>query len=33
MSTVQWGELYNEFKDKKLNTNKLEAEIKRANAR
>ncbi len=28
MSSVQWGELYNEFKDKKLNASKLEAEIK-----
>jgi len=28
MNSVQWGELYNEFKDKKLNANKLEAEIK-----
>lgn len=28
MSDVQWGELYNEFKDKKLNAGKLEAEIK-----
>jgi hypothetical protein len=28
MSIVQWGELYNKFKDKKLNTEKLEAEIK-----
>ncbi|MEW5757942.1 MAG: DUF262 domain-containing protein [Candidatus Omnitrophota bacterium] len=28
MSSVQWGELYNQFKDKKLNANKLEAEIK-----
>jgi len=28
MSNVQWGELYNEFKDKKLNANKLEAEIR-----
>lgn len=28
MKGVQWGELYNEFKDKKLNANKLEAEIK-----
>ncbi len=28
MSGVNWGELYNEFKDKKLNANKLEAEIK-----
>ncbi|MCX6789738.1 MAG: DUF262 domain-containing protein [Candidatus Gribaldobacteria bacterium] len=27
MNSVQWGELYNEFKDKKLNANKLEAEI------
>jgi hypothetical protein len=29
MSSVQWGELYNKFKDKKLNANKLEAEIKK----
>lgn len=29
MSKVQWGELYNEFKDKKLNAKKLEAEIKK----
>ncbi len=29
MSTVQWGELYNEFKDKKLNASKLETEIKK----
>src|ERR1035437_1147735 len=28
MNSVQWGELYNEFKDKKLNVTKLEAEIK-----
>ncbi len=28
MSGVQWGELYNKFKDKKLNASKLEAEIK-----
>jgi len=28
MSGVQWGELYNEFKDKKLNAKKLETEIK-----
>lgn len=28
MSSVQWGELYNGFKDKKLNANKLEIEIK-----
>lgn len=28
MSTVTWGELYNIFKDKKLNSKKLEAEIK-----
>jgi len=27
MSSVQWGELYNQFKDKKLNAKKLEAEI------
>jgi len=26
MSSVQWGELYNQFKDKKLSANKLEAE-------
>ena len=29
MSGVQWGELYNEFKDKKLNAGKSEDEIKR----
>jgi len=29
MNSVQWGELYNKFKDKKLNSNKLEAEIKK----
>jgi hypothetical protein len=29
MSSVDWGELYNKFKDKKLNANKLEAEIKK----
>ena len=29
MNNVQWGELYNEFKDKKLNANKLETEIKK----
>ncbi len=29
MNNVQWGELYNEFKDKKLNAAKLEAEIKK----
>ncbi|MFA5934199.1 MAG: DUF262 domain-containing protein [Candidatus Paceibacterota bacterium] len=28
MSNVQWGELYNEFKNEKLDTGKLEAEIK-----
>ncbi|MDD4901273.1 MAG: DUF262 domain-containing protein [Patescibacteria group bacterium] len=28
MSSVQWGELYNKFKDKKLNAGKLEEEIK-----
>ena len=28
MNSVQWGEPYNEFKDKKLNAGKLEAEIK-----
>jgi hypothetical protein len=28
MNSVQWGELYNKFKDKKLNVGKLEAEIK-----
>ncbi|MFA5146634.1 MAG: DUF262 domain-containing protein [Candidatus Omnitrophota bacterium] len=28
MSSVAWGELYNVFKDKKLNANKLESEIK-----
>ncbi|HPN54359.1 MAG TPA: DUF262 domain-containing protein [Candidatus Moranbacteria bacterium] len=28
MKNVQWGELYNEFKDKKLDTKKLETEIK-----
>lgn len=27
MSSVEWGELYNEFKDKKLNAKKLETEI------
>ncbi|HAT9729351.1 TPA: DUF262 domain-containing protein [Legionella pneumophila subsp. pneumophila] len=27
MRNVQWGELYNEFKDKKLNADKLEEEI------
>src|SRR3989338_3057975 len=27
MSSVQWGELYNKFKSKKLNSNKIEAEI------
>ena len=29
MSSVDWGELYNKFKDKTLNANKLEAEIKK----
>lgn len=28
MSSVQWGELYNEFKDKEFNASKLESEIK-----
>jgi len=28
MNSVQWGELYNKFKDKRLNAGKLEAEIK-----
>lgn len=28
MSVVQWGELYNQFKDKKLSSSKLESEIK-----
>ncbi|KKT97393.1 MAG: HNH endonuclease [Microgenomates group bacterium GW2011_GWC1_46_20] len=28
MSSVQWGELYNQFKDAKLNAGKLEGEIK-----
>jgi len=28
MAHVNWGELYNQFKDKKLNPDKLEAEIK-----
>jgi len=28
MNNVQWGELYNKFKDKKLNSSKLETEIK-----
>ena len=28
MSDVQWGELYNKFKDKKLDVDKLEAKIK-----
>jgi len=28
MSDVQWGELYNQFKDKKVNAAKLETEIK-----
>jgi hypothetical protein len=27
MTSVNWGELYNQFKDKKLNASKLEAEI------
>ena len=27
MNSVEWGELYNEFKDKKLNSGKLEGEI------
>ena len=27
MASVNWGELYNQFKDKKLNANKLESEI------
>ena len=27
MSNVQWGELYNQFKDKKLDSKKLENEI------
>jgi hypothetical protein len=27
MSSVQWGELYNQFKDKALNAKKLEVEI------
>jgi len=27
MASVNWGELYNEFKDKKLNAEKIEAEI------
>jgi hypothetical protein len=27
MASVNWGELYNEFKDKKLNAEKLEAEV------
>jgi len=27
-ATLHWGELYNEFKDKKLNSEKLEKEIK-----
>ena len=27
MASVNWGELYNQFKDKKLNTEKLEEEI------
>jgi len=29
MSSVQWGELYNKFKDKKLSSSKLEVEIKK----
>lgn len=29
MAHVNWGELYNEFKDKKLNPAKLEAEVKK----
>lgn len=29
MSGVQWGELYNEFKNKKLDVKKLEAEVKK----
>ena len=29
MKSVQWGELYNEFKNKKLNAVKLETEIKK----
>ncbi len=29
MSSVQWGELYKQYKDKKFNANKLEAEIKK----
>ncbi len=28
MNSVQWGELYNQFKDRKLNADKLETEIK-----
>jgi len=28
MNSVEWGELYNKFKDKKFNVGKLEAEIK-----
>ena len=28
MGSVEWGELYNQFKDKKFNMSKLEAEIK-----
>lgn len=28
MSGVEWGELYNEFKDKNLNANKIEEEVK-----
>ena len=29
MNSVQWGELYNQFKDKKLDATKLETEIKK----
>jgi hypothetical protein len=29
MNNVQWGELYNEFKDEKFNADKLETEIKK----
>lgn len=29
MNSVEWGRLYNEFKDKKLNPSKLEDEIKK----
>jgi hypothetical protein len=28
MNSVPWGELYNQFKDKKLNVTKLEAEVR-----